>query len=243
MIRPATALAMAAMALLLQVAGCRGGQQGTPPPSPDAATAEQGRPGARLLPVPGASSTGDALPPGHPPISGRAGSVVPPSPGSGGGATGLAWRAPAGWIEEAPSSSMRKAQYRVPGPAGDGECVVFYFGPGQGGDAMANAKRWAGQFRQPDGRSSEEVMRTSRLEAGDVHVLLVEVSGIYEGGMTMTDEPAEPKPGFMLLGAIAEGPDANWFFKLTGPEATVKAERPAFERMLRSLARVIHEAP
>jgi hypothetical protein len=48
---------------------------------------------------------------------------------------------------------MRRAQYKVPGPAGAGECVVFYFGPGQGGDAQSNAERWASQFTQPGGRS------------------------------------------------------------------------------------------
>jgi len=42
-------------------------------------------------------------------------------------------------------------------------------------------------------------------------------------------------PGYMLLGAIAEGPDANWFFKLTGPEATVEAQRAGFEALLKSL--------
>ena len=46
---------------------------------------------------------------------------------------------------------MRHAQYRVPGGNGDGECIVFYFGPGEGGDPMSNARRWAGQFDQPDG--------------------------------------------------------------------------------------------
>jgi hypothetical protein len=39
----------------------------------------------------------------------------------------------------------------------------------------------------------------------------------------------------MLLGAIAEGPDAPWFFKFTGPEATVRAQRQAFVGMMRSL--------
>jgi hypothetical protein len=178
---------------------------------------------AKILPIPqeGASGQAAALPPGHPPIEGAGGF--------------LAWQVPTGWIEEAPSSPMRRAQYRVPGPGGDGECVVFYFGPGQGGDAMANARRWASQFQQPDGRPSEEVMKTRHLDDAGVHVLLVEVTGTYDGGMTMTDAPATPKPGWMLLGAIAEGPDANWFFKFTGPEPTVRAEREAFERMVRSL--------
>jgi hypothetical protein len=39
----------------------------------------------------------------------------------------------------------------------------------------------------------------------------------------------------MLLGAIAQGPDANWFFKFTGPAGTVRAQRAAFEGMIRSL--------
>jgi hypothetical protein len=39
----------------------------------------------------------------------------------------------------------------------------------------------------------------------------------------------------MLLGAVAQGPDANWFFKLTGPEATLTEHREAFRQMIQSL--------
>jgi hypothetical protein len=66
-------------------------------------------------------------------------------------------------------------------------------------------------------------------------VLLVEVSGTYKGGMTMTMEPAPAKPGYRLLGAVAPGPDANWYFKFTGPAATVDAQRDAFVSMVKSL--------
>jgi hypothetical protein len=45
------------------------------------------------------------------------------------------------------------------------------------------------------------------------------------------------KPGWALLGAVVEDADGNWFFKFTGPESTVEAERAAFEGMLHSLAR------
>jgi hypothetical protein len=61
------------------------------------------------------------------------------------------------------------------------------------------------------------------------------VSGTYDGGMTMTAAPATPKPGYALLGAIVEGPDANWFFKLTGPQATVSSQREAFLGLIRSV--------
>jgi hypothetical protein len=130
---------------------------------------------------------------------------------------------------------MRRAQYRAPGAAGAAECVVFYFGPGEGGDAKSNAERWASQFRPADGRSSEAAMKTSSLAVGNIKVLLVEVTGTYAGGMAMGGAAPTEQPNYMLLGAIAEGPDANWFFKLTGPEATVRAQRAAFEQMIRSL--------
>jgi hypothetical protein len=130
---------------------------------------------------------------------------------------------------------MRRAQYRVPGPGGDGECIVFYFGPGQGGDPAANAVRWAQQFKQPDGSSSVDRMQVATLEGTRVRVQIVEVTGTYDGGMTMTDAPAEQKPDYMLLGAIAQGADAPWFFKFTAPEATARAQRESFESMMRSI--------
>jgi hypothetical protein len=162
------------------------------------------------------------LPPGHPPLDEAAGPR-------------LAWQAPDGWIAEPPATNMRVAQYRVPGPAGDGQCVVFYFGSGEGGDPDANVRRWAGQFEQPDGSPSEERMVVTPLDSAAVPVRLVEITGTYDGGMAMTDRPAEPQADHMLLGGIAEGPDAPWFFKLTGPEATVRPQREAFLRMLESI--------
>jgi hypothetical protein len=175
------------------------------------------------------------------PAEPRPAKVLPLPEAAGSNPTGspatnaLAWDVPAGWMAERPSSSMRRAQYRVPGEAGDAECVVFYFGPGQGGDAMANAVRWAGQFEQPDGSSSVDAMRVTELEGASIPVRVAEVSGTYDGGMTMTDAPAERRPNYRLLGGIAQAADAPWFFKLTGPDATVRANREAFLGMMRSL--------
>jgi len=128
---------------------------------------------------------------------------------------------------------MRRAQYRVPGPAGDAECVVFYFGPGQGGDASSNARRWASQFRPSDGRDSAAALKTSEFQVGDLKVTTVDVEGTYLGGMG--GAATGGKPDHRLVGAIVAGPDANWFFKLTGPAKTVAAQKGAFEGMIRSL--------
>ena len=179
-----------------------------------------------------------SLPPGHPAID--AGRTPPPGlpavpEGAGTGDAALLWTVPAGWIAEKPASSMRRAQYKVPGKAGDGECAVFYFGPGQGGDPMSNALRWAEQFTLADGTPAQSTMKTSEVTVGGLKIFMVEVAGTYKGGMTMTAAPAVPKPGYRLLGAVAPGPDANWYFKFTGPDRTVSEQREAFTSMVRTL--------
>jgi hypothetical protein len=179
-----------------------------------------------------AVAAAQALPPGHPPAS-PADAVPVVAAGAGTGATGLAWAVPADWMAETPASSMRRAQYRVPGPGGDAECVVFYFGPGQGGDASSNAARWASQFRAPGGGDSAPALKTAGLRVGDLEVTTVDVEGTYAGGMG--GAATGGKPGYRLVGAIAAGPDANWFFKLTGPGTTVAAQKEAFFGMIRSL--------
>ncbi len=181
----------------------------------------------------------EPLPPGHPPVEAAAtaptGGLPPVPEGAGTGDAALAWNSPAGWISEKPASPMRRAQYKVPGKAGDGECVVFYFGPGQGGDPMANAQRWAEMFTKADGSSAAGTMKTSELEVGGLKVFVVEVAGTYNGGMTMNAAPSKPMPGYRLLGAVAPGPDANWYFKFTGPDATVTEQRDTFTTMVKSL--------
>jgi len=149
----------------------------------------------------------------------------------------IAWTAPAGWKEETPTSKMRYAQFRVPGVDGDpedGECAVFYFGAGQGGSPKDNAARWIGQFVQPDGSSSESRSKTEIKTVGGKEVMFVEVAGTYTASMAGM-QTGEPKKDYALLGAIVPGPDAPWFFKLTGPKRTVEANREAFTSLVTSI--------
>lgn len=235
--RSLSSWALFALLAVVVAAACADG--GAPPANEDTAAAgEEGGDGtARLatLPSEGEEGQGAQLPPGHPSLDpgAAAATIPPPPPGSGSGANALEWAVPEGWQEVPPASSMRRAQYRVPGPGGDGEMVVFYFGPGQGGTAQANAQRWAGQFQGPDGGPAP--MESHEMELGGRKVMMVEVTGTYSGGMAMMGAPSQSLEDYMLLGAIAEGPDANWFFKLTGPQATLEAQREAFEQMIQSL--------
>ena len=130
---------------------------------------------------------------------------------------------------------MRRAQYAVPKAPGDpedGECAVFYFGPGQGGDVQANLDRWASQFGDsPGGKPVPSA--TPGMVAG-MKVLKVSIEGTYKPSGMMAGDTT-PRPGTLLLGAIVEGPDANWFFKCTGPRKTMESHRKEFDAMIDSV--------
>ncbi len=141
----------------------------------------------------------------------------------------LKWTAPATWKAQ-PERPMRAATYSVPKAAGDaedGECAVFYFGPGQGGSVQANIERWYGQF---ESTSKPPAPRPGK--AGKYKVTYVDHAGTYKSGGPMMAAAAVKKPGFQLLGAIVEGPQGSVFFKLTGPAKTVSAAKASFEKMI-----------
>jgi len=137
---------------------------------------------------------------------------------------------PAGWIPGRPSSSMRLAEATVPGPAGDALLTVFFFGEGGGGGVEANLQRWAGQIAAEPGTQPER----DRFDFDGWTVSTLAVEGTLQPSRMGTG-PTEPMPGAMLVGAVLEGPGGPWFFKLTGPAATVAAARPDLEAMLRSV--------
>lgn len=165
------------------------------------------------------------------------GSAHSASPASPHGSGVLKWAAPPEWVQEAPTSSMRKAQYRLPRSAGDtedAELAVFYF-EGSGGSVQANVDRWIGQFRKADGTPAGDTAKTTHRQSHAIPITIVDVSGTYlAGGMPMPGNKSE-KPGFRMLAAVAEAGSGPWFFKLTGPAKTVARWEPAFESFLDTL--------
>ncbi|HKY22997.1 MAG TPA: hypothetical protein VJM31_17415 [Vicinamibacterales bacterium] len=150
-------------------------------------------------------------------------------------AAGINWTAPAGWKAEAPRP-MRAATYSIAPAAGDStgaECVVNYFGPGQGGGVDANIERWKGQVQGHDGKPAPAKI-DKRVVRG-VPITMIDSSGSYTGmGGPMAASP-KAVPGYRLLGAIVEGPGGSVFFKLTGPAKTIAAQQKNFEQLLASI--------
>lgn len=147
---------------------------------------------------------------------------------------GLKWTAPPGWKTEAPKP-MRAATYTVATKEANGasaECVVYFFGAGQGGGVDANLERWKGQIVGPDGKPAE-----AKIDKRTIHglpVTTIDSTGDYTGmGGPMTSSKSV-QSNYRLMGAIVEGPAGNVFLKFTGPAKTVAAHQSEFEQLLNS---------
>jgi hypothetical protein len=128
---------------------------------------------------------------------------------------------------------MRVAEYVVPGAEGDArdaECTVITFGPTQGGSVSDNVDRWVRQFNPLAGAPTKATRRV-----GGMTVTRVEVAGSYHPMAMPGAQPASStEQGARLVGAILEAPSGLWFFKLTGPDATVRAAAPELDALVDS---------
>jgi len=145
---------------------------------------------------------------------------------------GVTWTAPDTWISKGPAA-MRAATYTVQ----DAECVVYFFGQGQGGSVEANLARWSSQFTQ-SGMPAKAMIAKKTVHG--LAVTTMDVSGAYAGiagagmagaGMAL----AAPKPDYRMLAAIIENPGGNIFLKFTGPAKTVTANLRNFELLVASI--------
>lgn len=177
------------------------------------------------------ANRGEQVPSGHPPVQGGgAQKGSSPQPSGNSGELPVKWEAPDGWKKVKPSSSMRKAQYRVPGAeeAGAATLAVFHF-PGSEGKIQANIDRWIGQFQPPGDAEPSEVAETEtrRVDGAKVHV--VHMRGAYKGMRA-----SEVKEDYRLLAAIVETDRGPVFFKMVGPAPTVAAREKEFDAFVGS---------
>ena len=137
---------------------------------------------------------------------------------------------PATWIWMPPSSTMRIANYTLPGIDGSesAELSIIQFAPGEGGDVQSNIKRWKLQFRSTAGgpvRPTVSTMTIAQLPA-----TITEINGEYMGMGA-----AWHRYDYTMLTAMIECEDGNIFLRLLGPRKTIDAHRNSWEEMLRTI--------
>ncbi len=133
----------------------------------------------------------------------------------------LVWQAPKQWTSK-PAGAMRKATFSVPGEGADSDLSITAF-PGDVGGELMNVNRWRGQLGLPPLRAEELDASVSRVEANGLKITLVELAS-----------QGDPS-GKAMMGAIVPVSGSTWFFKLTGPGASVRSSKPAFLEFLHTV--------
>ena len=141
-------------------------------------------------------------------------------------------KVPKDWEKEQPSSSMRIAQFRLPGNDGDGELIIF---SGIGGSIDANLNRWYGQFKSETENSVSESALRSNSQIKDMDVTFSYISGTYLKSSMGMGGAKEEMPNYALLAAIVATSDGLYYFKGTGPKSTMDSHKVKFETFIRSI--------
>jgi hypothetical protein len=134
---------------------------------------------------------------------------------------------PEKWEATKPENpGMRLMQIKVPKSGDDKEdAEVLIFFIKAGGSVDDNIKRWSRQF------GGGEAKKTEAKTASGKTVTVAEIDGTYTG-MGANGQPMPARENYKLFGTII--PDDGIFIKLTGPKATVAANKEAFDKMLAS---------
>lgn len=145
--------------------------------------------------------------------------ATPPLVGSGGGDNSLTWQIPAGWTVAPATNSMRYATFNVIAADGaKGEMTVTHF-PGDVGGDLENVNRWRQQVALAPVDPAGLASLVSKLTAGPKTLSLIDITG--------------PQTR-LAAGWTRHGAD-TWFFKFTGPDALVAAEKAKFTAFLESV--------
>jgi hypothetical protein len=145
-----------------------------------------------------------------------------PTPPDSAPQASLTWIAPADW-QAKPLGPMRLGSFAVSGDTGNADVSIIAF-PGEAGGLLANINRWRGQLGLSSLAEGDLAGAATALDgAGGLHFTVVDFSGQAGGS------PAR------MLGAILSFGGQTYFFKLTGPDALVAREKPAFLDFLKSV--------
>jgi len=151
-------------------------------------------------------------------------------------AGGLTFQAPAAWKSTPPSGTMRRAVLRVQAVEGDtepAELVVTAFGGGAG-TVEENLKRWQGQFKDDAGNPPQ--IESREVPVKNAKVTRAETAGRYSA-MQFPGQPKQPERAkYRLLGAIVQTDKVDYYFKMVGPDKTMQAARPDFDRLIASIS-------
>jgi hypothetical protein len=158
-------------------------------------------------------------PPAADPHAGITGRELPATPGT----PSLEWDLPAGW-QALPASQMRVGHFAITGDNQQKAELTIIPLVGQAGSDLDNVNRWLGQLGAPPLSAEELARRAEPVSIGGREGQLFDLAG-PEG------QPARKR----TLAALQRRDGLAWFYKMTGDDALVAAQKPTLVGFLKTL--------
>ena len=139
-------------------------------------------------------------------------------------APGLKWTLPAGWTEKT-AGEMRLASFDAPGKNGQAVDISIVPLPGLAGGDLNNVIRWRGQVGLGPVGTDELAKLGEPVTVGDAPAQLYDQAGTPPGATAKA----------RILAVALHRPDMMWFFKATGDDESVAAQKSNFIAWLKSI--------
>lgn len=139
---------------------------------------------------------------------------------------------PSGWKNQDVQSSMRLTKF-VPDSDPKLEIIGFYFGD-QPNMVEGNINRWKGQFSNVADFNKEQV-------AND-QVTYVRINGTFKKKPFPMAQEYKEVEDYMMLASIIPSSEGPYFFKVTGPKASLEKEIENFKSFMDSYRKESNDA-
>jgi hypothetical protein len=143
---------------------------------------------------------------------------------------------PADWKKEKPANLLRSFQFKLPGEKDHADAEVAVF-PESHPNPDKSFPKWKGQFVPPEGKTVEDISKTSTWDLKGATVTVLDVTGTWK----YKERPQDPASKEMLLDdyrvvwvIVAQKEEAT-HIRLSGPAVSVEKQFKAFEGWVKSL--------
>jgi hypothetical protein len=133
-------------------------------------------------------------------------------------ASQIRWQLPKGW-ETGAQSSMRYASFMASGENGEKADISVITFPGDGGSDLDNVNRWRQQIGLAPVDTGELPSVIAPLHSENIRFSSTDMMGTNS----------------RTVAAWLRRDGRSWFFKMSGPNATVEKEKPNFVKFLQSI--------
>ncbi len=158
----------------------------------------------------------------------QATAAAPSAPGQAGqaGQAPIHWDVPAGW-QEKNASGMRAGSFSASGANGEEADISVIPLTGTAGGELSNVNRWRNQVNLPPITEAELAAHSTPVQIAGETCRIYDMVGTGGGGQAGASE---------ITAAMVDKDGVTWFFKMTGPQAVVSAQKDAFKKLLESVS-------